>query len=77
MMVAVLADGPNYEYYPQKLTTGPETIERRFSDSWGAKSIRSLLFLHAVSTILTLLWLPMNSIFSQLQILPIKQSPKL
>jgi hypothetical protein len=41
MMVAVLADGPNYEYYPQKLTTGPETIERRFSDSWGGAFVRS------------------------------------
>ena len=26
MVVAVLADGPNYEYYLQKLTTGQETI---------------------------------------------------
>jgi len=34
-MVSVLADDPNYEYYLVKLTTGPETIRQRFSDSWG------------------------------------------
>jgi hypothetical protein len=34
MEVAVLADDPNYEYYLQKLTTGPESIEQIFSDSW-------------------------------------------
>jgi hypothetical protein len=35
MVVAVLADDPNYDYYLLKLTTGPVTIEQRFSDSWG------------------------------------------
>ena len=35
MVVAVLADNPNYEHYLQKLTTSPETIEQRFSDSCG------------------------------------------
>jgi hypothetical protein len=35
MVVAILADDPNYEYYLLKLTTSPETIEQRFSDSWG------------------------------------------
>ena len=35
MVVAVLADNPNYEHYLQKLTTSSETIEQRFSDSWG------------------------------------------
>jgi hypothetical protein len=30
MVVAVLADEPNYEYYLQKLTTGPESIEQIF-----------------------------------------------
>lgn len=34
MVVAVLADLPNYEYYLQKLNTGPETIKWIFSDSW-------------------------------------------
>ena len=34
IVVTVLADDPNYEYYLQKLTT-PETVEQRFSDSWG------------------------------------------
>jgi hypothetical protein len=29
MVVAVLADDPNYDYYLLKLTTGPETIEQR------------------------------------------------
>jgi hypothetical protein len=33
MVVAILADDPNYEYYLLKLTTGPKTIEQRFSDS--------------------------------------------
>ena len=35
MVVAVLADNLNYEYYLQKLTTGPWTIEQIISDSWG------------------------------------------
>jgi hypothetical protein len=35
MVVAVLADDPNYDYSLLKLTIGPETIEQRFSDSWG------------------------------------------
>jgi hypothetical protein len=35
MVVAVLADDPNYECCLLKLTTGPETIESRFTDSWG------------------------------------------
>jgi hypothetical protein len=30
MVVAVLADDPNYEYYLQKLTTGSELIEHNF-----------------------------------------------
>jgi hypothetical protein len=33
MVVVILADDPNYEYYLLKLTTGPKTIEHRFSDS--------------------------------------------
>ena len=40
MVVAVLADDPNYEYYLQKLTTGPELIEHNFSDSWSGTSDR-------------------------------------
>jgi len=36
MVVAVLADDPNYKYYLQKLTTCPETIEQIFSYSWVA-----------------------------------------
>ena len=36
MVVAVLADDPNYRYYLQKLTTCPETIEQIFSYSWVA-----------------------------------------
>ena len=39
IVVAVLADDPNYEYYLLKLTTSPETIEQRFSDSWGGALI--------------------------------------
>jgi hypothetical protein len=35
MVVTVWADDPNYENYLQKLTTGSETIEQIFSDSWG------------------------------------------
>ena len=35
MVVAVLADDPNYECCLLKPTTGPETIESRFTDSWG------------------------------------------
>ena len=34
VVVAVLADDPNYKYYLQKLTTCPETIEQIFSYSW-------------------------------------------
>ena len=34
MVVAVLADDPNYVFCLQKRTTGPETIEQRFSNSW-------------------------------------------
>ena len=40
MVVAVLADDPNYEYYLQKLTTGSELIEHIFSDSWSGTSDR-------------------------------------
>ena len=49
IVVTVLADDPNYEYYLQKLTT-PETVEQRFSDSWGgtfdrgSKIIRGLYY---------------------------------
>jgi hypothetical protein len=42
MVVAVLADDPNYDYYLLKLTTGPETIEQRFSESWGGTFDRGL-----------------------------------
>ena len=34
MVVVVLVDEPNYVYCLQKRTTGPETIEQRFSNSW-------------------------------------------
>jgi hypothetical protein len=44
MVVAVLADDPNYDYYLLKLTTGPETIEQRFSDSWGGTFDKKLNF---------------------------------
>ena len=43
-------DDPNYEYYLQKLTIGSETIEHRFSDSWGgtfnrgSKIVRALYY---------------------------------
>jgi len=40
MVVAVLAYDPNHVYYFQKLTTGPELIEQRFSDSWSGTSDR-------------------------------------
>ena len=49
IVVTVLADDPNYEYYLQKLTT-PETVEQRLSDSWsgtfdrGSKTIRDRPF---------------------------------
>jgi hypothetical protein len=33
MVIAVLASDPNHEYYLQKMTTGPELIEQKFSDS--------------------------------------------
>ena len=38
MVIAILADDPNYEYYLQKLTTGSELIEQNFSDSWSGTS---------------------------------------
>jgi hypothetical protein len=38
MVIAILADDPNYEYYLQKLTTGSELIEHNFSDSWSGTS---------------------------------------
>ena len=38
MVIAVLADDLNYEYYLQKLTTGLELIEQNFSDSWSGTS---------------------------------------
>ena len=41
MVVAVLADDPNYEYYLQKLTTSSELIEHNFSDSWSGTFDRS------------------------------------
>ena len=41
MVVAVLADDRNYEYYLQKLTTGSELIEQNCSDSWSGTSDRS------------------------------------
>ena len=52
MLVVVLhvADDPNYDYNLLKLTTGPETIEQRFSDSWGgtfdrrSKIVRGLYY---------------------------------
>ena len=50
MVVAVLADNLNYEYYLQKLTTGPWTIEQIISDSWGdtfdrgSKIVRGLYY---------------------------------
>ena len=40
MVVAVLADDPNYEYYFQKLKTSSELIEHNFSDSWSGTSDR-------------------------------------
>jgi len=40
MVVADLADDPNYEYYLQKLTTGSELIEHNCSDSWSGTSDR-------------------------------------
>ena len=40
MVVAVLADDPNYEYYLQKLTTGSELIEHNCSDRWSGTSDR-------------------------------------
>ena len=36
----VVAYDPNHVYYFQKLTTGPELIEQRFSDSWSGTSDR-------------------------------------
>ena len=50
MVVAVLADDPNYEYYFKKLKTGSELIEHNFSDSWsgtsdrGSRIIRGLFY---------------------------------
>ena len=38
MVVAVLADYPNYEYYLRKLTTDWELIEQNCSDSWSGIS---------------------------------------
>jgi hypothetical protein len=55
MVIAVLASDPNHEYYLQKMTTGPELIEQKFSDSWSGTSDR-VSKSHAVSTIVTLLW---------------------
>ena len=47
MVVAVLADDPNYVYCLQKRTTGPETIEQRFSNSWaGTFDRNSKIALH-------------------------------
>jgi hypothetical protein len=40
MVIAVLTDDLNYEYYLQKLTTGSELIEHNFSDSWSGTSDR-------------------------------------
>jgi hypothetical protein len=40
MVIAVLADDLNYEYYLQKLTTDSELIEHIFSDSWSGTSDR-------------------------------------
>ena len=40
MVVAVLDDDPNYEYYLQNLTTGSELIEQNVSDSWSGTSDR-------------------------------------
>ena len=40
MVIAVLASDPNHEYYLQKMTTGPELIEQKFSDSWSGTSDR-------------------------------------
>jgi hypothetical protein len=50
MVVAVLADYPNYEYYLRKLTTDWELIEQNCSDSWsgisdhGSRIIRGLYY---------------------------------
>ena len=50
MVVAVLADYPNYEYYLRKLTTEWEIIEQNCSDSWsgisdhGSRIIRGLYY---------------------------------
>ena len=49
-IVAVLASDPNHEYYLQKMTTGPELIEQKCSDSWSgtcdrvSKIIRGLYY---------------------------------
>jgi hypothetical protein len=40
MVVVVLSYDPNHVYYFQKLTTDPELIEQRFSDSWSGTSDR-------------------------------------
>jgi hypothetical protein len=40
MVVAVLSYDPNHVYYFQKLTTSPELIEQKFSDSWSGTSDR-------------------------------------
>ena len=50
MVVAVLADDPNYDFHLLKRTIGPDTIEQRFSDSWcgtfarGSKIVRGLYY---------------------------------
>lgn len=35
MVIAVLADHPNFEYYLLKVISGPESIEARITDEWG------------------------------------------
>jgi hypothetical protein len=49
MVVAVLADDPNYEYYLQKLTTGSELIEHNFSDSWSGTSDRGSIIIRGLN----------------------------
>jgi hypothetical protein len=40
MVIEVLASNPNHDYYLQEMTTGPELIEQKFSDSWSGTSDR-------------------------------------
>ena len=49
MVIAVLASDPNHQYYLQKITTGPELIEQKFSDSWSGTSDRGPIIIRGLN----------------------------